>query len=726
MPQICAAQEITRTLSEANTRRAEVQTLEGEVKEREEHTRARQGEIKAELSSIQPVLETAKAAVGQIKAEHLNEIRSLKMPPEPIADVLGAVLKLLGISDVSWTSMKKFLGNRGVKDEILNYDARRIGGEMRKDVARLLKQKASSFDQATITRVSVAAAPLAAWVKANIRYSVVLEKIAPLEGELAMAEESLAKCTARLRACEEEIATIDDRVTALKADFGGRTREAEKLRARLALAEGTLDKASALLAKLGGEQARWQEQAGELRRELSALPRQLLLAAGFLTYLSRCPEDARAVALADWTQLVGVASFEFRRLLATESTLLAWKQAGLPADPLSQENALVVARAPPSRVPFVIDPADAARAWLLAHYGGDGRPLEVVQSADPRFTTAVELAVRFGKTLLVLDVDGLEPLLYPLARGDLALAGGTRCIVRVGEKALDYSENFRLALVTRNPTPSLPPDASALCTLINFTVTRSGLEGQLLGATIVHEQPELERKKTAMLKQEEDYKIKLDALELALLEALATAEGDLLENTLLIESLTQTKEAAREIGDALAASADASVELDAKREAYRSFAGDGSRLYFLVRDLVVVDHMYQFSLASFLRLFNAALRNPVVSKDCALEERLARLTPLLERGTFFFVGRGLFKADRCMFALHLVHGMRPNQFLDGEWELLTGEIGATVEGAAAPPRGFPEWAATDRAPAFAALAGHLPALAREPTRGNQRVTRPSG
>ena len=79
------------------------------------------GDINNELSSIQPVLETAKAAVGLIKAEHLTELRSLKMPPEPISDVLGAVLKLLGISDVSWTSMKKFLGNRGVKDEILNY-----------------------------------------------------------------------------------------------------------------------------------------------------------------------------------------------------------------------------------------------------------------------------------------------------------------------------------------------------------------------------------------------------------------------------------------------------------------------------------------------------------------------------------------------------------------------------------------------------------------------------
>ncbi|KAH8074196.1 dynein light chain binding protein [Aureococcus anophagefferens] len=613
-----AMEMITKTLSEATGRRGEVNDLKTEI-----------------------------------KAEHLNEIRSLKMPPEPIADVLGAVLKLLGISDVSWTSMKKFLGNRGVKDEILNYDARRIGGEMRKDVARLLKQKSTSFDQATITRVSVAAAPLAAWVKANIRYSV----------------------------CEGEIATIDD-ASALKAEFGDKTREAEKLRARLALAEGTLDKAQHLLGKLSGEQAR------------------------------RCPEDAREAALADWTATVGLAAFDFTSLLATESRLLAWKQVGLPADPLSMENALVVAHNPGARVPFVIDPR-TPRAWLVAHWRRRRPALEVLQSADARFGTTVELAVRFGKTLLIFDVGAAAPRrparrrrgrrratpprgpsrpqpprapqararALPLARRDLAMNGPAPS--SASATAPSTSTNFRLALVTRNPTPDLPPDAAALCTLVNFTVTRSGLEGQL-GATIQHEEPELEAKKTAMLKQEEDYKIKLAGLETDLLEALATAEGDLLENALLIESLTRTKEASREISDALAASAEASATLDARREAYRGFSRDGSRLYFLVRDLVLVNPMYQVSLASFVRLFEAALRDGSVAADGALDDRLARLTPLLERLAFFFVGRGLFKADRCMFALHVVHGMHAEHFLDHEWELFTGELAADGAGDAPP------------------------------------------
>ena len=48
-----------------------------------------------------------------------------------------------------------------------------------------------------------------------------------------------------------------------------------------------------------------------------------------------------------------------------------------------------------------------------------------------------------------------------------------------------------------------------LVNLVNFTVTKSGLEGQLLSITINFEQPELEQKKTKLLEEEEKLKIQL-------------------------------------------------------------------------------------------------------------------------------------------------------------------------------------------------------------------------
>lgn len=42
---------------------------------------------------------------------------------------------------------------------------------------------------------------------------------------------------------------------------------------------------------------------------------------------------------------------------------------------------------------------------------------------DTNFLTALELAVRFGKTLIIQEMDGVEPVLYPLLRKDLVVQG---------------------------------------------------------------------------------------------------------------------------------------------------------------------------------------------------------------------------------------------------------------------------------------------------------------
>ena len=54
----------------------------------------------------------------------------------------------------------------------------------------------------------------------------------------------------------------------------------------------------------------------------------------------------------------------------------------------------------------------------------------------------------------------------------------------VGEKAVDFNEGFRLFLTTRNSAIHLPPHTQSLIQVVNYTVTRSGLEGKLLSIII--------------------------------------------------------------------------------------------------------------------------------------------------------------------------------------------------------------------------------------------------
>lgn len=60
---------------------------------------------------------------------------------------------------------------------------------------------------------------------------------------------------------------------------------------------------------------------------------------------------------------------------------------------------------------------------------------------------------------------------------------------------MEYHPNFRLILHTKYFNPHYKPEMQAQCTLINFLVTRDGLEDQLLAAVVAKERPDLEQLK---------------------------------------------------------------------------------------------------------------------------------------------------------------------------------------------------------------------------------------
>lgn len=83
-------------------RKTEVEALQAQCTKDQQHIERRKGDVEKELSGVQPEVDAAKAAVGQLKPGNLNEIKSFKNPPQPVVDVLTAVMVFLGQSDTSW------------------------------------------------------------------------------------------------------------------------------------------------------------------------------------------------------------------------------------------------------------------------------------------------------------------------------------------------------------------------------------------------------------------------------------------------------------------------------------------------------------------------------------------------------------------------------------------------------------------------------------------------
>ena len=67
--------------------------------------------------------------------------------------------------------------------------------------------------------------------------------------------------------------------------------------------------------------------------------------------------------------------------------------------------------------------------------------------------------------------------------------------IKMGDKEVEYHPNFRMIIQTKLANPHYKPEIQAQATLINFTVTRDGLEDQLLAEVVAKERPDLEKTK---------------------------------------------------------------------------------------------------------------------------------------------------------------------------------------------------------------------------------------
>uniref|UniRef100_A0A1B6E6Z8 Cytoplasmic dynein 2 heavy chain 1 n=2 Tax=Clastoptera arizonana TaxID=38151 RepID=A0A1B6E6Z8_9HEMI len=562
----------------------------------------------------------------------------------------------MGIQDTSWNSMKTFLSKRGVKEDIRCFEVRNITRENRESVETLLIEKKDSFLAKTAKRASVAAAPLAAWVTANVKYSQVLEKIKPLEREQANLLRNLKTAENKIGELSTGLKTVDKTVEDLKKRLNLFTKEAAEIEIHLNKAQETIHAAESLVFKLDEEYSRWKHQLNELSKELKILPQNSILASAFVTYLSSCSQDIRRSMVIEWTKLIGLEEFTLMNFLGSERQQLTWQTQGLPSEKLLMENALIIETlsgmdSENSFCPLLMDPSSCATEWMKNYLSGHN--VEVTSQTSSKFNTSLDLAIRFGKVLVVQDVDYIDPVLFTILRGDT--------------NQLDVKSSFRLFLTTRNIQADIESHISAVISKINFTTTEAGLAQQLVQCALKLEKPELEIRQQDLLRREEELKLSLDQLQQNVLQQLASSEGDILQNKELLRSLNETKQSSSDISESLAESSKLKANLITECGMYQPLAEYASKLYFSVGNLSKINNMYQISIPTILKLFQKTL------SSCSNVDVITKKQKFLQ-AVYLYFARSVYKSDRLILALHLVHNSFSNLFKEKEWDLLIGHV----------------------------------------------------
>ena len=193
------------------------------------------------------------------------------------------------------------------------------------------------------------------------------------------------------------------------------------------------------------------------------------------------------------------------------------------------------------------------------------------------------------------------------------------------------------------------------CNNVSSPARIQGLEDQLLAKTVGRERPELEEKAQALQASFQQYKIQLVQLEDDLLERLANAPEDILSDVPLIEGLEATKLAAKEIFEAVVEGRKTEVDINLAREIYRPVASEGAMLYFLLTKLCAIEHMYQYSLDSFVSYFFKSIERAAQAEN--LSQRVQTLRSTLRIVMYTMVSRGLFVRHKLIFLSQLTFNL---------------------------------------------------------------------
>ena len=153
-----------------------------------------------------------------------------------------------------------------------------------------------------------------------------------------------------------------------------------------------------------------------------------------------------------------------------------------------------------------------------------------------------------GQVLMIEAIgQEIDAVLDPLLSRQFVKKGKT-ILVKLGSEEVEVANSFKLYLQTKLINPHYKPETAAQCTIVNFIVTESGLEDQLLAMVVRVEKPELEQTKENLTKEQQEFIITLAQLESDLLHKLVSADSDtILENVELIEQLEVTKETSMKI-----------------------------------------------------------------------------------------------------------------------------------------------------------------------------------
>jgi len=646
----------------ADERKKQVESQAERIMKEEVECKTIAADAEADLAFALPALEKAMIEVDKLDKGSISEVKAYASPPAAVEMVLNAVMIMFQMKP-DWATAKKKISEPNFLSQIKNFDKDNVPAKVTSKIKSYTNRE--DFTPEFVRSKSGAAAALCIWVLAIELYSNVAREVQPKRDKLKNAMDKLAVAQASLKSAQEELAIVVAKVEELNDKYTTSVNEKNALRQEAENLENKLDRADKLVSGLSGERVRWEASIGTFDKLMYNLVGDALVAAAFLSYAGPFDTVYRDSLVKGWllttkeNEVPYSPSFDFANFLAKPTDVRNWNMAGLPADSFSVENGVITTRG--RRWPLMIDPQGQANKWIK----NANKDIVVCTLKMPDFLRKLETALQFGTPYLLQDVEeDLDPAIEPVLTKSI-IKVGNRKIIKLGDKEIDYSEDFKFYITTKLGNPHYTPEVSTKVTLVNFAVKLQGLEAQLLGEVVKQEEPKLEQQKAELVVKVAQGKNALVELENTILKSLAESTGSLLDDEALVETLGISKKTSEEVTQQLIVAEETEIQIDATRQGYRPVSMRAAILYFVLDDMSRVDPMYQFSLASYNDLFIGSIqrsRKAAVesldletenSENSALQKRIKQINDFHTYAVYAYACRGLFERHKILLSLQI-------------------------------------------------------------------------
>ena len=472
--------------------------------------------------------------------------------------------------------------------------------------------------------------------------------VIPLEAKANEATEIAEKANATKLELEKTFEIVSRKQRELQKQYEDSLEKKKKVEDEQQRLENQLAIAEKFIGLLADSNERWKIDVSRLKECRLNISGDCILCSSFVSYIGVFNSFFRQKVIDKWKEIITINNVKITegidivRTLTNEAELLKMKAEGLPADPFSEENAVIITQC--TRYPLIIDPQMQAIGWLKMR----SEKKCLVQYKQKGWDQIIGEALGTGDPLIIEDVDQeIDPMLSPIMGKQTTNKdkNAKMANIRVGSNDYQFNTLTPIYFITKISNPHYKPEIIAQCTLINFIVTEKGLEDQLLASVVNIEKPDLEENIRNSVNTLNKLQAELLAKEDDVLQKLSLADpATILENTELINSLENTKNSSIEINKSKKETEDLIKEINEKREIYRGVGQEGSMLFFLIGKLFIINFMYQYSLNSFTYFFEKAISETEKNENQTI--RVQKLREKIRYTVYAWVSSGMFECDK--------------------------------------------------------------------------------